>query len=652
MPKILQLSKEEWKERLKTQLERAKKFRSQYESTWNTNETMIFQPVGGTVSNVSVSYEALSEIFQGDIDSGDSDISTNYAFRSLRFVHSQMSANPPSVIPKPTSTDIHDKRAADVANHLVHYGRRHYKLQEQVDLTSLQTLTYGSGFFHTGWDPEKGDIFDVTEETGDITMQGDLCLHPILIWDMYCDPDATSWNSDNSVKWTYRRYFLNIDEAVFRFPEHEKELRERLTETSSNQWWDRESSRRDGGDAWEASTVEVYEYHEKGLPWNGMKGKHVWMLEDGYQLTELQSNPMPNAKLPYHLLTDVDIPGTYYGKTFIDYIVRLQDIMNRLDSTILDNIQAHGVARMVLYDGAELEDDAVANDAWSVINVKGTAQQAPTFINPPTLMPDIYRFREQLMAGIDAMSGMNESMLGQVKREMSGFSLQTAINAGNMVRRRLFNKYQLFVESIYKTYLDLIKDEWSDERKVLVTGKEDALSVAHYSGADLDGGFDLEVEYGTSFSLDPASRREEIMQLVPFLEKAGFDMKQVLRWLKLNDIEGIYDRVEVGKRRQQEIFDEMRASFEETGVPIYIAPQDMEDHASMLEFAYKFRMSEAYKYLEGELQELIERHIREREEMEANAQAPAPIPPEGAGGLPGGGVPPMPGGAGGLPPIG
>jgi hypothetical protein len=254
-------------------------------------------------------------------------------------------------------------------------------------------------------------------------------------------------------------------------------------------------------------------------------------------------------------------------------------------------------------------------------------------------MPDIYKFREQLLTGMSELAGVNESMFGQIKRELSGFSVQTAINAGNMVRRRLYNKYEAFVEALFKGCLRLIQEHWTDERKILVTGKEGALSVAYFSGADIQDGFDLDVRYGASFSLDPASRREEIMQLLPLLKEAGYSMKSILGMLKLNDIAGLFDLASQAERRQLETFDEMISKFESAGTLVYIKPEALEKHDDMLKAAYDFRMSMAFKVLDPQVKQLIESHIRDREQLMATQAAPGGAP--AAGGVPS--VPPAPG---------
>lgn len=613
--------------RLKAALEH----RSTWEHEWRANEAILFGSGGVGDDQVTTSYSSIAELLGGDVDVGDSWIVINYAFKYLRYIHAQMSANPPSVMPVATSSDYSDRRAADVADAFSGHLRRRYNMQEKVDLTTLQVGVYGTGVAKACHDPYAGDILEVDREAGTLTMTGDLRVRPVMIWDMAIDHTA---RCIEDIRYAFERHVMSEEEASYRWPKAKDEFAGAAAKAAKqSSVWDK--------DVADKGRVVVWEYTERGLPWNGMAGRRVFLLPSGKLLGDLAPNPTPDAALPYYFLTDIDVPGQVYGRSFVTYISRLQDVLNRLDSTVLDQIQAHGVVRMVVYDAAEEQDGLPSDSTWQVANIKGGGGQKPDFINPPTLMPDIYKFREQLLTGMSELAGVNESMFGQIKRELSGFSVQTAINAGNMVRRRLYNKYEAFVEALFKGCLRLIQVHWTDARKILVTGKEGALSVAYFSGADITDGFDLDVRYGASFSLDPASRREEIMQLLPLLKEAGYSMKSILGMLKLNDIAGLFDVATQAERRQLEVFDEMISKFESTGVLAYIKPEALEKHDDMLKAAYDFRMSMAYKVLDSQLKRLVEAHIREREQLMAAGAA---------GGAPAPGAAPAPGGLPGAPP--
>jgi hypothetical protein len=202
------------------------------------------------------------------------------------------------------------------------------------------------------------------------------------------------------------------------------------------------------------------------------------------------------------------------------------------------------------------------------------------------------------------------------------------------------------VENVYKSYLNLVRKHWSEPRTILVLGKEKAFESIDIQGADIDGGFDLVVEYGASLSLDPTSRRQELLQLFPIFQQAETDpaAKKLLSMLRLNELEGMYDRTQLASDRQREIFEEMIAS------DIYIGPAEAEDDVNMLAWASDYRMSAEFKYLTPEHQTLILRHIKDRALKVAQSAGmaggqPAPAAGGGGGGAAAGQLPVVPGGA-------
>lgn len=655
MARIVTWTPQEAKKNLSQRLADCFDSRRYMEYRWQENERIIFATKGeGSYNNASYSFDYDISGLAG-VDQTDDTIGINYAAKNLRFIHAQLSANPPTVIPRPTSNDPDDRRKADAADRLIRYALREYQMQEVVDRASLNTLLYGTGFTKTVWDTESGDILDLDEESGEMTMEGEFKISVPNVWDVFVDPDATCWEE---VRYMFQRITIPWEEALFRFPE-KKELLvayRRAMEEKANQDGFTSSVIRNK----QYDVVELYEYWEKGLPHNGYLGRFCICTRNGELVTELMPNPerfapppaaktgkkgIAKAVLPYQVFTDIDVPNTVWGKAVTEYSVQLQEMLNKIDTVTLENAQAHGVARIILPEGAEIADDSITNSPWDIIKITGT--QPPHFMAPmpmPQIMPDLMA---RYKSGIDDSFGINEAMLGQQSRETSGFSMQYATNQGNMIRRRLFNKYVLFVESIYKSYLRIVQKHWELPRTIKVLGKEKAFESVDIKGADIDSGFDLVVEYGASLSLDPTSRREEILTLMPLFEKAGVETRQILGMLKLNELSGMYDTIELAKDRQREIFEEMIA----TG--LYIGPEELQDHQNMLQYAYYFLMTTEFKYLTEDEKALVRRHVREREDMAAAGIAapalggtpPGPAPGGlGGGAGPGGTLPPLPGG--------
>jgi len=644
-------------ERFKT----AQQSRRDFERQWELNERTI---LNGSGEHVDPSTALVNDPFSEESPDGSSQrIGVNKNLKNLRLIHSQMSANPPSVIPRPNTPDNEDRRKADAADRLVRHGMRKYKFPERFDQLSFHALLYGTGFIKSVWDSDGGEILDV-EDNGTVTMEGDFRITVPSVWNVFPDGDVTCWED---VRYIFEGFYLPYEQALYMFPDKEDILkRHRMAqdqERGSNT--DTNRNAREAKMQYRNDVVYVLQYWEKGLVVNGMQGRFCWCTTDGVPLTKLGPNPHAfkrplsrvdnemqkkgedvvrpsRAFLPYDILTDIDLPNTYWGSSVLFYAANLQDKMNHLDSVTLESIEAHGVPRMVLPEGTEIADDSITNSPMDIISITGN--QPPYFMENMQMPTDLMKFRDQLNNGIDDMWGVNESMFGQQSREQSGFSMQYATNQGNMIRRRLFNKYIAVVENCYKAYLNIIKENWDESRTIHVIGKEKAFEAVDVSGADIDGGFDLIVEYGASLSLDPVTRREEILTLMPVFEKAGMSPRTVLQMLKLNELDGMFDRLTLANDRQREIFEEMTASKK------YIAPSKIQDHANMLAFAYDYVMTAEYKYLDKTSKSLIERHIEEREQLSQQAQqAEQPQQPAAPGGMLGGVLGALSGGGGEMP---
>lgn len=593
---------------------------------WETNERIIYNSKGGNSvmsSNISLSFDSDVTGAAGP-DQSNASIGTNYLFKNLRFIHAQLSANPPSVIPRPTSNDPEDRRRADAADRLIRFALRQYAMQEHVDKASLNCLLYGTAYMKTMWDQDAGDPLALDEETGELTMEGDFIITVPNTWDVFPDSDATCWED---VRYVFERIYMPYEEACFRFPDKKEMLEKyRIEGGQRRQAFDKGSSSSIDHNYYDS--VELFQYWEKGLPVNGFMGRFCFCTRNGEPLTDMAPNPeryappavggnkpIAKAVLPFHLFTDIDVPNSFWGKSFVEFGAPLQDNLNRLDSTTLDIVQAHGVARVILPEGAEIADDSITNSPWDIIKMTGSVP--PHFMEPMPLPPAMSQIRDTMKMGIDDTSGVNEAMFGQQSREQSGFSMQYATNQGNMIRRRLFNKYVLFVESIYKRFLLVVQKNWDIPRTVHVLGAEKAFEATDIKGADIASGYDLVVEYGASLSLDPTTRRDEILTLMPLFEKAGVETREILGMLKLNELSGMYDQVQLAQDRQREIFEEMI----KTG--LYIMPEELQDHKNMLSYAYVYVMTTEFKYLEEDQKVLVRRHIREREALAATQAAGA-----------------------------
>lgn len=641
------------KKELSKRLQFSRQARSRYEKQWEENERTVYGTRSSGIQNsdVSLSFSSEGEAAAYQQDMMQADISINRTMKNLRFIHSQMSANPPTVIPKPTSADPQDRYAADAADRLVRYGIRHYQMAERKDQLNLETLTYGTGFAKCFFNTMKGDIADYDPVTEEVIMSGDFEFTVPSIWKIYPDADATTWDE---VTYVFEEIDLRYEEAAYMFPDKLEVIERVRTKGHESDIEDYQNTNSAVANRYRYDSVKCYQYWETGTPMNGMQGRFCWCLEDGTALTQLSVSPHrftqklkggkagpTRAYLPYRILTDIDVPGTYWGMSVVAYASAMQDAKNRVDTVMLDILQAHGVARIIMPESAEIADESITNSTWDVIKYTGSIP--PSFMEPVPMPAALPNIGDRMEKGIDDVFGINDAVMGNMQRETSGFSLQYATQQSNMIRKRLFNKDIAVVEWVYKTYLQIVAENWKETRTIKVLGKEKAFESINISGADIASGFDLVVEYGASLSLDPMTRREEILQMMPLFQQAGVQPRKMLQLLKLTELESAYDHIELAETRQREIFEEMRIK------GIYIPPKDYEDHVNMLAFAYVYVMTAEFKYLNSIHKEMINRHVKEREELQSSKMAPAgAMPGMPPGGAPPGGMPPPPG-PGGMP---
>jgi hypothetical protein len=614
--KIAIWTEETAKNILARKLSFAKRSRVPQENVWTLNEQATFKASStfqGSVTTVD------SGLFpqQAPSDNSTEGITVNYILKNIRFIHAQMSANPPSTVPKPNSADPADRRAADAADRVCRYAMRQYSLQDYQDRVSLMALIYGTAISKVFWNPSIGDIASYDEQSGKIEMEGDHSFCLPSIWDIYPDPDAREWNK---VQYVFEKVLLPYEEALAMFPDKKEEL-EKIRQKEAVLDTDESSSSLEEQTAYDS--VIVYQYWEKGSPFNGFLGRFVWCLDDGTPLSDPASpSPQtfssvlkdgsagpPKAELPYYILTDIDVPNSYWGRSVVTYAAGIQEMINRLDNLQLDILEAHGIPRLLVPEGALSSATGLSNSAWQVTEYTG--QIPPNFMEALPLPPGIMQTRDRLMAGLNEAMGINESMQGQMSRETPASGLQYATQQGNMIRRRLFNKLVFFVEWTYSTYLAIVREKWTESRTVRVVGTEKAFESADLKGADVHKGYSFVSEFGASLSLDPMARRQEILTLMPLFEKAGMEPRKMLGFLKLNELDSAFDAVQMGADRQREIFEEIMLKGE------YVIPRDLQDHKRMLDYAYNFVMTSEFRVLPEGIKGMIERHIKAREQLAA-----------------------------------
>ncbi len=612
---------------VKREFMKAVRYRSSvWESGWKRNESYVFPLIAG--NGESLSFTSAQEVLAYmKENSSNKQINLPQIAKNVRYLQSQMSANPPSIMPVPTSSDQSSARAAKAASCLSEYGREQYRFQEVQDLDCLSAIVYGTGISKLYNDPNAGEPKGYNPAKGIAEAQGDIQNEHKSVWDIWFSADAKVFDK---ILDFFESEKMPVSKAKALWPDAEEMIEVEASQSvlKSGEQWGMLSNAdllrddtimREGVDGGEG-TVEVIHWHQKGTIYNGFLGYQGSFLRGCFKFLEEPTESLqPDALHPYDILTDLDCPGHVYGKSTLDFAIPLGLIVDQLDGMAFDNIETHGNIKVLVYNSSEINDSDLNTDPVEIIRVQGNPSTAPTHLAAPPLTIDIYKLRENLKKEIDDIMGINDVLQGNFKKDLSGFSAQTAINAANLVRRRLFNKYTAYVKSKHEKLNANVIEFWEEKRELIVVGTEKYADVKYLKGSDIAKGYVLRAQYGESFSADPASRREEIMQMMPILEKAGVSPKFLIGRLQFNEIQNLVDYTELAKQRQLEIFDRMIKTFEETGVPENIPADEMKIayHADMAQAALDYFMTREFDVLPSELKAVMYEHYADREKLAA-----------------------------------
>lgn len=624
------------KKKLRDRYYNAKRDRRRFEEEWNSNELALYDV--GTEG---------SELRYGDSEplvSGDTDMEAaqekdafflgiNPIIRNKALLHSQLCSNPPVCTAAPRSSEPKDMDAAVSAEMVLSYGRKRYNLIDSIALVTNNTFDYGTGFLKNIYEATAGEILDTSEE-GYLIMSGDSQFTVPRVWDIFVDPNARKWDE---VRYLFERLEMPLDEAIEKFGEKYREkLEQQVRDNISTSTDDTGEGASDSAlFNTKYNVVPILEYWETGLPENGYQGVHGFCLTDGSILGDLHPSPCAfkedgfrdqeyapkKARLPYSVFTYMDLQNTVWGRTPVAHTARSQDVLNDLIGNILSTCANMGSPHLV-YEKGSINEDDLKNFSGIPIGVKPGAGGSYT-LQAANTSGDTKIAYENIKQYIDDAWGVNDAMFGKQQRETSGTAMQLATIQGNLIRQRLFDKYVLFVEDVYRLFLQYVVEYWKTPRMISVTGEENTVNTLALKGSDIASGYDLILEFGQHFAMDPITRQEQIMKIWEMAAAAGVSPRTMFKKFGFSDLRSVYDKFKLADDRAKEIIKQIKLTHRQVGIT-----SEFQDHVGIMAYLAEFTNTTDFKDCPSNVQKLIDEHIKSRAQFVARQQqvmaAPAP----------------------------
>jgi hypothetical protein len=455
----------------------------------------------------------------------------NHTFTFIRLLHSMLIQNEPIVTVSPANATAESKEAASGGDMVVRYSRRKYDVQAHVSSLVLNTLIYGIGNLRVDWNPLLGEIASVDEKGENVTMDGDADLRVVEPYNYLI---ISSSNEMKDIYGYVERIYMEKDEAQAVYPDFYEEF-ENSQDTVS---YDVSSNKQKK----EAGKVCIFEYLEKGRAFNANLGRRVVFLENGTILDQ-GDNPYDHKQIPCTFFTDIDVPDTLYPLSIIDMLRDPQKQVNDIMSRLLENVKLYSKIFLLVDRNAGLNEDAYTNDPTVPVEYNGVEGRPPSPMSPPSLPSFVFDAYSMLVDMMQHIAGIRDFSRGQMTKAVSGFTANLMIEADNKVHLQVHEKYKKSIKDIYGFILKMYQQYKTEEELITILNEDNDIETEAFKGANLNGGFDVEVDYGTTLPVDPASRRDLVREIATYAQQMGVpvDGNKVLDLMKLGDVIGSYD---------------------------------------------------------------------------------------------------------------
>lgn len=550
----------------------------------------------------------------------------------------------------------------------------------------LYDIIYGWCAAKVWFDPEKGtDITPDSEElketlkekgykdgqqvfTGEIECR--IC-DPLTI---YVDPSATS---EDDIRWIIERKPRDIDyiKETYDVDVLPDENVDYLSQFDVNNMvynnnlgiGTNQSKRRKNM----AMVDEMWVMPTKKYP-NGVKATIA-----GGKLLDLDENPGPH---PYVIFKFMPIPSRVQGEGLIKDMIPIQKEINIHRTMMATHGKRMGNSVWIVPMGSGVEEEELTNEEGAIIHYNATTGAEPKRVPPPDL-PNFYdRNIEFLMQDMDDLSGAREISQGRLPKGLDTASgLQMMIEQENEKLTIAAHNYERGMKKLLQRVLQLMQKHYTEERQARILGEDNEIELISFTGADLSGGEDINIVEGSSLPESKAAQEERIMNLWAagaIRDKSGNpDHVTLLKLLNMGDSSEIFEEEQLDENKakmenkffcklmeDQELYQaimqhvqaqqmaeqltqEMQQQYGQqlspeelqqiVGEHIKVPPlppgyptvRDFHDHMVHLYQHNLFRKSHEYDELPPEIQQLLDDHVKQHQDIVSQSQQPAMKPP-------------------------
>lgn len=358
-----------------------------------------------------------------------------------------------------------------------------------------------------------GDLTEYTDPT--ISTDGANFIH-VPSYDLYTNPDAVYSEDIRRFYHRYRRPVIDIMHDDRYNLDARRQIRGKLQDEDILQRMERRFMQSAGEDFAVGELVEVF----------SMSGREFFIFSEEADAPLTDWIPYPyKLDSPYNQYVPLPHPMSLWGIPWALLIKDQARSINVLREIVVDAISRDG-KKVVLYDSQMLAGNDTIQDLNNAYNnqmvpVQGMkdANRGPMFeiIDMGGANPDTLRLLEMIESDIGQTSGLTPPSRNQANTKQTATEVSTRQQAQNTGTDAIVRKTEDFQEELAHKLMMLQLEEWPEEKLVRVIGSNPNLAfwVPLERERVLESPFTLKVVVGSIENQDKATRRRQILDLVP-----------------------------------------------------------------------------------------------------------------------------------------
>lgn len=462
----------------------------------------------------------------------------NISFSTVNVIAPSVAVNYPKITVNAVRPD--DAPRAIITEAVINYWWRHYNVKPEFRTAVKDFLIVGHGWLKCGYryveegadnEPEIAIELDDNEandvEPSVVVVEDRPFVERVSPFDVFVDPDGTSMQD---ITWIAQRVRRPLKEV--RADKRYNATARRECAPSS---WGRHSgeeylgNRREVRDK-DEQYVEVWEFYD-------LRKRTISVFADGGDTFLIAPREMPYAfGHPFVMIRNYDVPDFFYPMGELEAIEPLQRELNETRSQMMNHRKRF--SRKYLFKESAFDstgrgllhsdEDNVMVPVMSDEPLQNVMAPVPAVITPP----EFYNQSQLISTDIETVSGVSEYMRGQMP-EMRRTATEASIiaDAANARAADKLATIELTISAVAARMVQLAQQFMESEQVARVVGKNGEPVWVTFDADYIQGGFDFEVESGSTAPNNESFRRQQALQLVDAM--APFASSGIVNMAKL-----------------------------------------------------------------------------------------------------------------------